>query len=130
MGAEPVLFDTDVLIYAQRGSRRAALAIDNAARRLVSVQSAMELVQGARDKDDLRTIKRFLAELGFTVLPLTEDIGHRSLVYVEEYGLSAGLRAGDAIIAATAVENALPLMSANAKHFRPINELELVVFRP
>ena len=39
--------------------------------------------------------------------------------------LSAGLRAGDAIIAATAVENALPLMSANAKHFRPINELDL-----
>ena len=130
MGAEPVLFDTDVLIYAQRGSRRAALAIDNAARRLISVQSLMELVQGARDKDDLRIIKRFLAELGFTVLPLTENIGHRSLVYVEEYGLSAGLRAGDAIIAATAVENALPLMSANAKHFRPINELDLVVFRP
>lgn len=130
MGAEPVLFDTDVLIYAQRGSRRAALAIDNAARRLISVQSLMELVQGARDKDDLRLIKRFLAELGFTVLPLTENIGHRSLVYVEEYGLSAGLRAGDAIIAATAVENALPLMSANAKHFRPINELDLVVFRP
>jgi predicted nucleic acid-binding protein len=125
-----VLFDTDVLIYAQRGSRRAALAIDNAARRLISVQSLMELVQGARDKDDLRIIKRFLAELGFTVLPLTENIGHRSLVYVEEYGLSAGLRAGDAIIAATAVENALPLMSANAKHFRPINELDLVVFRP
>ena len=125
-----MLFDTDVLIYAQRGSRRAALAIDNAARRLVSVQSLMELVQGARNKDDLRIIKRFLAELGFTVLPLTENIGHRSLVYVEEYGLSAGLRAGDAIIAATAVENALPLMSANAKHFRPINELDLVVFRP
>ena len=125
-----MLFDTDVLIYAQRGSRRAALAIDNAPRRLISVQSVMELVQGARDKDDLRIIKRFLAELGFTVLPLTENIGHRSLVYVEEYGLSAALRAGDAIIAATAVENALPLMSANAKHFRPINELELVVFRP
>ena len=108
----------------------AALAIDNAARRLVSVQSLMELVQGARDKDDLRIIRRFLAELDFRVLPLTENIGHRSLVYVEEYGLSAGLRAGDAIIAATAVENALPLMSANAKHFRPIKELELVVFRP
>jgi predicted nucleic acid-binding protein len=130
VGAEPVLFDTDVLIYAQRGSRRAALAIDNAARRLLSVQSLMELVQGAHDKDDLRIIKRFLAELGFTVLPLTENIGHRSLVYVEEYGLSAGLRAGDAIIAATAVENTVPLMSANAKHFRPIKELELVIFRP
>ena len=130
MGADTVLFDTAVLIYAQRGSRRAALAIDNAASRLVSVQSVMELVQGARDKDDLRMIKRFLADLGFTVLPLTENIGHRSLVYIEEYGMSAGLRAGDAIIAATAVENALPLLSANAKHFRPIHELEMVVFRP
>lgn len=130
MGVDTVLFDTDVLIYAQRGSRRAALAIDNAARRPISVQSLMELVQGARDKDDLRLIKRFLVELGFTVLPLTDNIGHRSLVYVEEYGLSSGLRAGDAIIAATAVENALPLVSANAKHFRPVKELDLVVFRP
>jgi predicted nucleic acid-binding protein len=125
-----VIFDTDVLIHAQRGSRRAALAIDNAPARMVSVQSVMELVQGARDKNDLRIIKRFLAELGFTVLPLTENIGHRGLVYVEEYGLSAGLRAGDAIIAGTAVENGSSLMSANAKHFRPIQELDLVVFRP
>ena len=125
-----MIFDTDVLIHAQRGSRRAALAIDNAPSRMVSVQSVMELVQGARDKNDLRIIKRFLAELGFTVLPLTENIGHRGLVYVEEYGLSAGLRAGDAIIAATAVENGTSLMSANAKHFRPIQELDLIVFRP
>jgi len=130
VGADTVLFDTDVLIYAQRGSRRAALAIDNSDQRLISVQSVMELVQGARDKDDLRIIKRFLADLGFAVLPLTENIGHRGLVYVEEYGLSAGVRAGDAIIAATAVENAVPLISANAKHFRPVKELELVVFRP
>lgn len=51
-------------------------------------------------------------------------------MYVEEYGPPAGLRTGDATIAATAVENALPLISANAKRFRPIKELELVVFRP
>jgi hypothetical protein len=40
------------------------------------------------------------------------------------------MRAGDAIIAATSVENGLPLTSANAKHFRPIQELELNVFKP
>ena len=125
-----MIFDTDVLIYAQRGARRAALAIDSAAERFVSVQSLMELLQGSRDKDDLRIIKRFMAELSFAVLPLSENTGHRALIYVEEYGLSSGLRAADAIIAATAVENAMPLMTANAKHFRAIRDLELVVFRP
>lgn len=125
-----MIFDTDVLIYAQRGARRAALAIDAAVERFVSIQSLMELLQGARDKDDLRIIKRFMVELSFAVLPMSENIGHRALVYVEEYGLSSGLRAADAIIAATAVENAMPLMTANAKHFRTIKDLDLVVFKP
>ena len=125
-----MIFDTDVLIYAQRGARRAALAIDSASERLVSVLSLMELLQGARGKDDLRIIKRFMVELSFGLLPLSENVGHRALVYIEEYGLSSGLRAADAIIAATAVENAMPLMTANAKHFRVIRDLELVVFKP
>ena len=125
-----MIFDTDVLIYAQRGARRAALAIDAADERFVSIQSLMELLQGARDKDDLRIIKKFMVDLSFAVLPLTENVGHRALVYVEEYGLSSGLRAADALIAATAVESAMPLMTANAKHFRAIKDLELVVFKP
>jgi predicted nucleic acid-binding protein len=125
-----VIFDTDVLIHAQRGSRQAALAIDSAEDRCVSVLSLMELLQGARDKADLRTIKRFMVELAFAALPLSENVGHRALVYIEEYGLSSGLRAADAIIAATAVEAAMPLMTANVKHFRAIKDLDLVVFKP
>jgi len=74
--------------------------------------------------------KSFLADFGFRTLPLTENIGHRAAVYVEEYGLSDGLRAGDAIIAATATEANLVLCTGNAKHFRPIKDLKLGVFRP
>ena len=66
----------------------------------------------------------------FATLSLSENIGHRALIYIEEYSLSHGLRAGDAIIAATAAENNLTLVSGNAKHFRPIKELKLKVFRP
>jgi predicted nucleic acid-binding protein len=64
------------------------------------------------------------------VLPLSENIGHRALIYIQEYALSHGLRAGDAIIAATAAENIMTLVSSNAKHFKPIKELKLKIFTP
>ena len=61
---------------------------------------------------------------------ISANIGHRATVYVEEYSLSRGLRAGDALIAATATENNMTLCSSNAKHFRPIKDLKLKVCRP
>lgn len=62
----------------------------------ISVQSVLELLQCAKDRKQHLAAKQFLSDLGFIVLPFTENIGHRALVYVEEYGLSSGLRAGDA----------------------------------
>jgi len=49
---------------------------------------------------------------------------------IEEYALPNGLRAGDAIIAATATENNLTLLTSNAKHFKAIKDLRLKIFRP
>jgi|GEM_PF-2261487 len=37
---------------------------------------------------------------------------------------------GDALIAATASEHDLTLCASNAKHFRPIRDLKLRVFKP
>ena len=124
-----MIFDTDVLIWVQRGNLKAAQLIDSTPRRYISVQTSMELLQCAKDKAQQRIVKRFLSDFSFVVLPLTENIGHRALVYVEEYGLSSGMRAGDAIIAATATENGLPLCSGNAKHFRSVKELVLKIFK-
>lgn len=125
-----MLFDTDVLIWALRGNRHAARIIDESEAREVSVVNYMELLQGARDKREIGLIRSFLSDVGFTVLPLSGNIGHRAAVYVEEYALRSGLRMADALIAATAVEAQHPLVSANAKHFRPISELKLKPFRP
>jgi predicted nucleic acid-binding protein len=125
-----MLFDTDVLIWVQRGNRRAASLIDRTPARQISVQTYMELLQGARSRVQHQTIKDFLSECGFAVLPLSENIGHRASIYMEEYALSSGLRAGDALIAATAVEHNLVLGTANRKHFRNIRDLRLRVFRP
>lgn len=125
-----MLFDTDILIWIQRGNVKAANLVDRTDERLISVQTFMELLQAARDKRQHAVIKRYLQDLSFSVLPLTENIGHRALVYVEEYGLSSGMRAGDAIVAATATENGLTLATGNARHFRPVKGLALRIFRP
>lgn len=125
-----MVFDTDIFIWVQRGNLKAAALMDAAKGRFLSVQTYMELLQCAKDKQQQRLVKRFISDFRFTVLPLTENIGHRALVYVEEYGLSSGMRAGDAIIAATATENGMPLSTGNAKHFKIVKELELKVFKP
>ena len=129
-GADVMIFDTDIFIWVQRGNPKAAVLIDATRERYLSVQTYMELLQCATDKQQQRLVKRFIADFNFLVLPLTENIGHRALVYVEEYGLSSGMRAGDAIIAATATENGMPLTTGNAKHFKVVKELELKVFKP
>jgi predicted nucleic acid-binding protein len=125
-----MIFDTDVLIWVLRGNAKAAKAVDQSAQRGLSIVTAMELLQGARNKAEVRTIKAFLADLGFAMLPLTENIGHRGLVYMEEYGLSGSISMADALIAATAIEANRPLVTANDKHYRRIKELELIRFRP
>ena len=45
-----MLFDTDVLIWYLRGNEKAALAIEKADARELSIISYMELLQGARNK--------------------------------------------------------------------------------
>jgi len=125
-----MLFDTDIFIWVQRGNAKAARLIDRSAQRFLSVFSYMELLQSAKDGEQHRRTHDFLSTFGFVVLPLTQNIGHRALIYIEEYAFSHGLRAGDAIIAATAAENKMMLVSSNAKHFRPIKELSLKVFAP
>ncbi len=125
-----MIFDTDVLIWIQKGNLKAARIVDQTKDRRISVWTYMELLQSAQNKRQHEYVADFLSAFGFQTLPLTENIGHRAAVYVAEYSLAHGIRAGDAIIAATATENNLPLCSGNEKHYRAIRELKLKVFRP
>jgi len=125
-----MLFDTDVLIWVLRGNAKAAKAVDSADERAVSVVTYMELLQGARDKAEVRAIKTFLADLQFRTIPLTENTGHRASIYMEEYGLAVAMGLADALIAAAAVETNSSLLTGNDKHYKPISELNLKRFRP
>ncbi len=125
-----MIYDTDILIWIQRGNKKAATLIEKDNDKYLSIQSYMELLQGAKNKTQHKYIKDFISEFEFSILPLTENIGHRALIYVEQYALSSNMRAGDAIIAATAIENNMLLVSSNMKHFKAVKDLQFKTFNP
>jgi len=125
-----MIYDTDILIWVQRGNTKAARLIEEDEDKFLSIQSYMELLQGAKNKLHHKYVKDFITDFNFSILPFTENIGHRALIYVEEYALSSNMRSGDAIISATAVENNMHLVSSNIKHFKVVKELQLKSFKP
>ena len=124
-----ILFDTDVLIDAGKGVPEALQALQEAEQRgefTVSVVTHMELIVGCRSKAELKALERFLQR--FSVLPQTEDSSGRGVELLRQYRLSHGLMIADALIAATALVEDLPLVSKNQRHFRFISGLQLLPY--
>lgn len=125
-----MIFDTDVFIWVQRGNEKAMRIMEKEPDRFLSVQTYLELLQGAKNKKHHEYTRSFLKDFDFKILPLSENIGHRASVYVEAFALSHGIQAGDALIAATATVNNLVLCSSNVKHFKIIPDLKLKTLKP
>ena len=64
------------------------------------------------------------------LLPVTEPISARAVALVEQHFLPHHVQLADALVAATALQHDLVLVSSNSKHFRPIQGLRLERFRP
>jgi predicted nucleic acid-binding protein len=123
------LIDTDVLVDALRGMTDAidflaSLQADSALQ--ISVISAMELIAGCRNAQELARLQQFLQQI--RILQVDANISWRAYQLMHSFFLSHGLLIPDALIAATALEFNLTLCTKNIRHFQMIPDLEL--FRP
>ncbi len=57
--------------------------LEDASARMLSIQTYMELLQGAQNKGQHVYIKDFLTEYNFEILSLTENIGHRAAIILK-----------------------------------------------
>jgi len=124
-----MIVDTDVFIWYLRGRREAADFLDAVAPVRLSAVTYMELVQGMRNADELRSLRGTLRTGRWQVLPITGAITTRAMTYIEEHFLSGSLQMADALIAATCIEQGDRLATVNVKHYRMIAGLSVQPFR-
>lgn len=126
-----ILVDTDVLIWNLRGNSHAAEVLDGSTGSLaLSAVSYMELVQGMRNGAELRALREALLFWQARLIQIAEPVSMRASYLMEEHALAGGLRLADALIAATALEQACVLLTGNDRHFSSISGLEVRAFRP
>lgn len=125
-----MIVDTDVLIWLMRGNPKAKIALEREESFALSVVTYAELLQGMRNKLELRLLRKAFHYWNVRFLYINEEISTKALFYIERHFLSGSLTFSDALIAATAIVRGETLFTANDRHYSMIKEVDVEVFRP
>ena len=124
-----MIVDTDVLIWYSRGHQKAIDVIHSLDRFSLSIVTYIEIIQGVRNKKELKTFKKALGILNAQVIQIDELISTKAMFYIEQYALSHTMELADALIGASAVIKQLPLITGNEKHYKHLPEIEIQKFQ-
>jgi predicted nucleic acid-binding protein len=82
----------------------------------------IECIQGSKSNLEKRKIKNYLNN--FPLLPITPKISKQAINLIDTYSNTHGLLLADALIAATALENDLTIVTYNIDDFKFIQGLK------
>jgi predicted nucleic acid-binding protein len=117
------LIDTNVLSKIFYGDNEVKKLVENLNIGIDTVVY-IECIQGSISNKDKNLIKRSLQQLQF--YPLNDKIAEKAVDLIDKYSNSDGLLLADSLIAATALEYDLTLMTFNISDFKFIKGLKVL----
>ena len=116
-----MLLDSNILIYAASGENDAIIKFVEENAPLVSAISRVEVLGFHRiTQAEVEYLNAFFSST--TPIPITDDIISAAISLRQQQKMNLG----DALIAATAIENDLALVTHNTKDFKWIDSLTLI----
>jgi predicted nucleic acid-binding protein len=120
--ATQLLIDTDVLIDYLRDYPDAVSYVEaQQDRLLISVVTVAELYAGVREGEERSCLERFLR--AFEIIPLDPRLAVQGGLYRRDYSKSHNVGLADALIAATATQRQVSLVTLNRKHFPMLQDV-------
>ena len=126
---DSILVDSDLLIDLARENRAVEKylhVLEKTFRLSISAVTKMEILVGCRNKTEQKDTFQFLEQ--FSIFEIQPNISQRATELISQYNLSHNLLIPDALIAATAMEEKIPLASKNQRDFKFIKGLTLLAF--
>ena len=120
---ENTIIDTSVLVDYLRGLPLAIEFLDSIKLSHISIITWMEIIQGSRNKRDIKINSFFLSN--FKVIKIDKQISNLTMDLMKKYKLKYNLLILDAFIAATAVNQNKKLITRNIKDFKFIKRLKI-----
>jgi len=113
--------DTNVLSKIFKGDLLVTQYVENLDA-VIDATIYIECLQGSKANHEKRVIEKYLTR--FPLLPITSATSLKAIELIRTYSNSHGLLLPDALIAATALENDLTIVTYNADDFKFLQNLK------
>ncbi len=113
--------DTNILSKVFKGDLRVTQFIESLDA-VIDATIYIECIQGSKSNHEKRVIEKYLTR--FPLIPITPESSATAIKLIRNYSNSHGLLLPDALIAATALENDLTIVTYNTNDFKFIQDLK------